>query len=244
MLMRTRSALFLGTCSAMLIASTFALAEPAAKPAAPATPAAPAAPSKPAAPGAPDAKGMDMKAMEEAWDKAAKPGPEHKALNVFEGTWNVEGKDMMTQSAGKMTGTTEYAMVMGGRFLSINYDGRYQGKFMTGKGYLGYNNVSKQYEQVWMDSMTTGMSPMTGSMSKDGKSIILTGPMDDPMTGSKIKTRQVITMPVNGSFTIEFFGELGGKDIKMSEMTFTKGAPAETKTDAKPEPKPAPAKKN
>src|SRR3989442_393914 len=69
--------------------------------------------TKPAAAGK-----MDEKAMMELMAKYSTPGPEHKALEQFVGTWDTTAKMWMAPGAPpqETTGTAENKMTLGGRF--------------------------------------------------------------------------------------------------------------------------------
>ena len=223
---------------------TAAPPKPADKPAA-AQPAKPADKPSDKKPEPAASGGQDYKAMEEAWENAGKPGPMHEHLKAFEGEWETEVKSMMPGAPDKPDkGTMKMKMEMGGRFISMDYDGRRQGKFLRGHGYMGYNNVEKRYESVWMDSMGSGIDMNTGQADAAGKVFTLTGEMTDPSNGKKMKTREVTTVVSKDTIKMEFFGTVDGKEMKMEEITFTRAGKADKAAD-KPadKPKGAPDKK-
>jgi hypothetical protein len=128
--------------------------------------------------------------MMKAWTESMTPGPQHKMLEESVGTWDAEVKMWMNGPTGEPTvskGTSENKMVFGGRYLQQDFTGDMMGQPFVGTGFTGYDNFKKKYVGFWIDNMSTGMSTMTGTLDKDGKSVTMWGKMDDPMTGQKDK---------------------------------------------------------
>lgn len=192
-----------------------------------APPAEKAAPHTP--PPAPSADGGKA-----AWDAAAKVGPMHEWMKAFEGTWQTEIKstwDGKTWTSDK--GETTNKLVGGGRTLLTEYSGKMMGKFASGHGMMGYNNLDKRFEQVWTDSQSTAMSWMTGTADASGKVLTLTGEMTDAETGKKAKMRSVTTIVSKDEYKMEFFWQTPGQpEMKGMEIIYTKGG-AEPSKDAK-----------
>jgi hypothetical protein len=99
---------------------------PAAKPA--------AAPAKTTAPAAPKAgeklpMGMTPEQMQKMMD-AGTPGAAHKALEAFNGKWNVTVKSWMNgldSTPEESTGTAEFKMALGGRVQEQPFAGTVKG---------------------------------------------------------------------------------------------------------------------
>ena len=91
----------------------------------------------------PAAGQMDEKAMMEAMAKYSTPGPEHKALEQFVGTWDANVKMWMAPGAPpqESTGTAENKMALGGRFLEQHYEGTFMNQPFTGMGYTGSRSI-------------------------------------------------------------------------------------------------------
>lgn len=135
--------------------------------------------------------GKKMPSQEEMmkrWTEAMTPGDAHKKLEYFIGTWNVEVNMWMNSpdslpSVSK--GTSEYKMVLGGRFVQEEFSGEMMNMPFTGIGFTGYDNFKKKYISFWIDNMTTAMSTMEGSVDAAGTTFTYWGKMDDPSTGKK-----------------------------------------------------------
>lgn len=227
---------------ALLCASTVLLTQPAAaqtketaKPAA--APAAPASAVKADAPKAEAPKG-DAKPST-GFPPADEAGKNHEVFKQMEGEWTcvvkLFGPDGAEVAGG--TGAMTNKLVMGGRFITSDYDGRMQGRFFRGMGTIGYSNTDKRYEGTWIDSMGTGTMFTTGSMDPTGKVLTMTGDMLDVETGKPAKMKEVTTLLTKDSYKSEFFMVAGGKDLKVMEISYTKGKAAkeEPKTEKKEE---------
>lgn len=248
--MKTDRNLLASYLSAMFVASSLLLA-PAAmaqakpetkevKPAKPATPA--AAPAATHISPATDKKteNADKKAdpMEAAVAKAAEVNKNHEWMKVFEGEWATVVKEfdpMTGKETGGGSGTMTSKVVLGGRFLSMDFDGRFQGKFFRGMGTLGYNNTDKRYEGTWMDSMSTHTSMSTGSVDASGKVMTMLSEPTDPMSGKPMKHRGVTTIASKDAYKMEMFMTIAGKEAKLMEISYTKGKAAKEEKAVKEE---------
>ena len=160
-----------------------------------------------------------------AWAAYATPGEAHARLAKLEGTWTVKTKSWMdpSQPPEETTGSCEFRMVLGGRYLEQRFQGTAMGQPFSGIGYTGFDNVKKKYEAYWIDSLGTGMLVMTGSLDKGGKKTVYTGSMLDPTNGKKVAIKSVDTEVDADTLLFEMW--MSGPDGKMAksmEMTYTR----------------------
>ena len=225
------------------LATIAALASPAwSQPAPTGQPPKPAAPPTTPAPAKPAAAKTDKAMMDPnaAWEAAAKPGPEHDKLKWFEGTWQVETTDLMSESHVVDKGEMTCKMVMGGRFLEMDYEGKYHGKFFHGAGYLGYSNADKHYENFWIDTAGTAMSFMSGSVDAAGKVFTFMGDMTDPMSGQKAQMKEVLTITGKDMYKSDLSMIAGGKETKLMSISYLRGKSGDKMEPVKGGMKPAP----
>src|SRR5687768_3142486 len=83
-----------------------------------------------------------------------KPGPEHDLLKKMVGTWDVA----MNFGGMETKATATYKLVLGGLWLSGDFEGDFGGMKFQGHGLDSYDPVRKKYVSVFVDSMST--SPM------------------------------------------------------------------------------------
>lgn len=85
---------------------------------------------------------------------APKPGPEHKRLERWVGSWTYTGEEKKTVlgSANSYNGTATGEMILGGFFLQIRYAEKNFFGGESGMQILGYDAVKKQYVSNEFDS--------------------------------------------------------------------------------------------
>ncbi|MDL1888109.1 DUF1579 domain-containing protein, partial [Nitrospirales bacterium NOB] len=119
-------------------------------------------------------------------------------------------------------GTAEIKMLLDGRFLYQEYHGQMMGQPYHGIGIDAYDNLTKKYVTVWMDSMGTGLFMMQGSAGPDGKTITLKGQHAEP-GGGQMKHRAVWKILDHDHQTFEMYGEHHGqKEMKFLEIVYTR----------------------
>ncbi|MBI5557678.1 MAG: DUF1579 domain-containing protein [Deltaproteobacteria bacterium] len=168
--------------------------------------------------------GMDMQEMMEMYKKLAVPGAPHQMLARLEGSWTTRTTAWMGPDSPAMegAGACEQKMLLGGRYLQQEYVGDMMGETFTGINIIGYDNHTKKYGSVWIDSMSTGIYCFEGSASADGRTITQECTYDDPVRG--VMTWRSITRVVNDN-TLEyemFLIPKGGKEEKASRMIVTR----------------------
>jgi hypothetical protein len=163
-----------------------------------------------------------MKAMMEAMEKAAKVGPEHKALEPLVGEWEVSTKFWLDPSAPPMEskGTASHKWIMGDRYVHESVKGDFGGMKFEGSGVVGYDNMEKKYVFAWIDNGGTGIERGYGHMSDDKKVLTFHHEDIDPATGKRVKGKDVTTFEGKESFKTEFYKIEGGKEIKMMEVEY------------------------
>jgi Protein of unknown function (DUF1579) len=166
---------------------------------------------------------MDEKAMMEAMLKYSTPGPEHKALESWAGSWDTTAKMWMDPSKPpqESKGVAENKMMLGGRFLEQSFEGTMMNQPFSGKGYTGYDLYKKQYVSTWMDTMGTMIMMATGTADASGKKVTLTGQVDDFMTGKKMDFKETATVidPDHNMFEMWMPGP-DGKMFKTLEIHY------------------------
>lgn len=85
---------------------------------------------------------------------ASKPGPEHKRLDAFVGTWNTQGRTNASPSApaAAILGVDTYEWLDGGFFLVHRVDVRMGAKQIKGLELIGYDASNKTYRTHAFDS--------------------------------------------------------------------------------------------
>lgn len=158
------------------------------------------------------------------WHSAGQPEAHHELLKPFEGTFKAEVK--MWCGPGEpqqMTGITRNRFVLDGRFLEQHYDGDASGDFgaYVGRGYWGYNRVTRQYEGMWIDNMSTPMMFEAGDVDAAGKVWTMAGTYDDPATGERRNKKSVIRLVSNDHNVMEMYMvDASGNEMKTMEIHY------------------------
>lgn len=153
------------------------------------------------------------------WMELGKPGPEHAELMRSAGHWAVEAK-MWTQPGTEpilSKGKAVFTALFGGRYLRLDYEGDFNGQLFRGIGCMGFNNATRKYEDVWIDSMSTGTMLTTGTETEPGKVWTLTGSCAGP-GGKEMKMRNVMRKIGSDRMIVESFCD----EMKCWEGTYTR----------------------
>ncbi len=167
---------------------------------------------------------MDMQAIMEIYKKVGTPGEPHKLLAKLEGSWTTRSRGWLEpdKPPRESIGTCEQKAILDGHYLRQEYTGDMMGIPFTGINLLGYNNHTKKYESVWLDSMSTAVYYFVGTGSADGRTITQECSYDDPVRGPCV-WRSVTRIKDDNTVEFEMFiTPKGGKESKMMEMTVSR----------------------
>jgi hypothetical protein len=161
----------------------------------------------------------------EAWMKYAMPGPNHKLLEPFVGSWNATTTwwEAPGTPPSVSKGTSENVWVLGGRFVHQTVTAEMMGQPFSGIGYTGYDNFQKRFVGTWMDSMGTMVMISSGSADASGKVLTFTAEMDDVVSGKRMTLREVIRIVDNNKHVFEMWGpDKSGKEFRTMEIVYTR----------------------
>lgn len=186
-------------------------------------------------PGGAMPEGMpDMMAAMKKWEAAMKPGPHHKKLEHFVGTWETTMK-MWMQGPGappsESKGVSTVRWVLDGRFIMDEATSQMPMPDMAtgqikmipfkGMGMTGYDNYRNMYVGTWADNMGTQILNFAGSCDPSGKNFNYYGPMDEPMMdvhGRTVRYETRIVGPDEHVFTM--YDLHAAPDYKAFEITY------------------------
>jgi hypothetical protein len=126
------------------------------------------------------------------------------------------------QPPEESTGTCRQKMILGGRLLQQEYTGKVMGMTFKGINIIAYDNHTKKYVSVWIDSMSTGIYYFEGTAGRSGKVITQLSRYDDPVRGP-MTWRSVSKIKNDDTMTYEMYlTPRRGQEEKMMEMTMTR----------------------
>jgi hypothetical protein len=167
---------------------------------------------------------IDIARIMEIYQKIGTPGDPHKLLAKLEGSWTTRSRGWMEPDKPpfESSGTCEQKMILGGRYLRQEYTGDMGGIPFAGINIMGYNNQTKKYESVWVDTMSTGVFYFVGTASADGRTITQECSYEDPVKGPA-DWRTVTRIKDDNTIEFEMFLTPKGKKAeKMMEMTISR----------------------
>ncbi len=156
----------------------------------------------------------------------AKPGPEHEVLKAMVGDWEGGVKIFPGPGAPAMEnkGTIHREMTMDGMYVIEHVSGSPMmpgGKPFKGMGIVGYNQIEKRYESVWIENMSSWMMFETGKYDAAKKTMTFEGDVLDPMTNKRVHHRSVADLSNPDRQTFASYGPgPDGKEFKNFEGTF------------------------
>lgn len=171
------------------------------------------------------AEEYDAAASQDAWAASAVPGEAHALLATRAGDWTLVSKSWLAPDAEPMVSSAESTgeMILGGRFLTEKVTGTAMGMAFEGFALTGYDNHTHVVTSLWVDTMGTLTSVMSGVYEKIGEPMELFGTMLDPASGMEIKTRTVTTFISDDAHTMVYYMSMGDTpEMKGMELTYTR----------------------
>ncbi len=141
--------------------------------------------------------------------KAGQPADQHKMLQKLAGEWEVVVKFKIGEKWNEGKSKCSAKMILGGRFLQQKYESKLFGKPFTVIQILGYDNTTKQFTEIHLDSMNTAVEVRNGKPTKDKKSIEFVGERTDPASDKRMRTRTVLTSVDDDHFEIAWHQTIG-----------------------------------
>ncbi|OGU27362.1 MAG: hypothetical protein A2057_10430 [Ignavibacteria bacterium GWA2_35_9] len=159
-----------------------------------------------------------------AWMDYMTPGETHKMLADAAGKWDTKATFWMAPGTDPTVsvGTTTVEMMLGGRYQKATTHSEMMGMSFEGISITAYDNATKEFNNLWIDNMGTGMMTGKGKYDETTKKIVFKGTYVDPMTGNEepfMETYQVID---NDNHLFEMFTYPGGQEFKSMIVEYTR----------------------
>lgn len=169
-------------------------------------------------------KSADDQEMMKKWMEYATPAEGHKFLQKMVGEWEIVSKlwEKPGQDPTVTKGPGKGKMIMGGRYLKVNYRGTMMGMPFEGMSIYGYDNHLKKYFSTWIDNMGTGILVNKGILDRSGKVLTQFGDVDDIFTGKKQKAKTIITFVNPDKWLMEMYMISPQGEFKSLEVTHTR----------------------
>ncbi|MFO0416519.1 MAG: DUF1579 family protein [Pseudomonadota bacterium] len=173
-----------------------------------------------------DSDGVSARSLSPSdWAALSRPGESHKLLDLFVGEWDVKltfwssPYSVSSESSGRST----IASILGGRFLEERFEGHLGGERYEGRGIMGYDNASRRFQSVWLDSLNTAVALSSGRFDPDQRIFKMVSKMYDPLIGGEKEVRSEIRLNSNDSYTFSMIDRSPEqRDFTSLKMEYTR----------------------
>lgn len=173
---------------------------------------------------APKPTGMTP-AQLEGWIASAQPGPEHRALQRYAGTWTFHQRDWWIPGGApwnETDGSCEAEVILGGRYIREELHSSLQGHPYEAISHLGFDKGAKQYLSTWMDNFGSSVFVARGGWDPGTQTYRMEGRMQGQGPALRILDRWTD----DDHHTYEMWAPASdGTYFRMVEMIFTRRRP-------------------
>ena len=170
-----------------------------------------------------DAQQVDMAAAMEQARKYTTPGPNHKFLERFLGTWDTETRlTMMGPNSAAEKGTATFRWLIDGRWMLAESTGTMMGMPMRTAYLVGYDNFKMSFVTAAVNSFDTAMIYSEGDLDPSGKALLMYGTLDEYLTGEHDKmVKSVWRLVSNDEMLLEVHDlPIGENNTKVFEIRY------------------------
>lgn len=163
--------------------------------------------------------------MMRKWMEFATPGENHNLLASKVGKWthHVTMREKPDQAPSESDGTTEYTLIMDGRYLIDTTAGTTPWGPFEGRGCTAYDNMKKKFVATWIDNMGTGIMYSEGTYDAKTKTFTYKSKMPDVETGKYIDVTTLEKVESPDKRTMEMWQKgKDGKEWKSFEIAYTR----------------------
>lgn len=162
-------------------------------------------------------------------ERASAPGPKHRALEVFAGTWTSVSADIDAAGAeaNPRAGRATLTWVLRGRFLRWNQELVLETGTRVTEGYLGWDGFLDEYQLLMVSDLANGMGVARGQGDprRDGIRLVLDIPT--PGTGNVMRATSILRADGPDHFVLEQIGiDSNGREGVQRRTRFTRAAKA------------------
>lgn len=168
-------------------------------------------------------KSVAEDAANASWENYMAVGDMHKMLASANGDWKAEMKFWMAPGAEPQVSTASCVnkMILGDRYQESTFEGTVMGMPFEGRGLVGYDNIKKTFNSIWIDNMGTGTMVSEGTYDEKTNTINFKGSSMDPMSGKEVKNREVYKMINDNHHVFELYSPgADGKEFKTMEINY------------------------
>ncbi len=167
----------------------------------------------------------DSATMMKNWQDYMTPGPVHKMMAKWDGTWNGDVTMWMYPDAPeqKSKSTAVNKMIMNGLYQESTHTGNMMGMPFNGKSIVAYDIHKNEFMSTWIDNMGSGIMVLKGPWDEATKTVTLKGTMTDPGTKGDVAVRETFKIIDDNNQEMEMFTMMpDGKEFKTMNIKFSR----------------------
>ena len=165
-------------------------------------------------------------ALLKALADAGKPGPEHKKLEPFVGTWTFTMRLWTdpSQPPAELKGTIVRKWIMDGRFVqeTARAECAKTGKSFEGMSLVGYDAAQKKFTLVKACGLCGSISSGLVTCDSSGTRFECVKEECCPLSGQKIKARDEVVIESNDRIVLNFYKTINDREVKVGEIVSTR----------------------
>ncbi|PYK10252.1 MAG: hypothetical protein DME65_10460 [Verrucomicrobia bacterium] len=164
---------------------------------------------------------------------ASKPGANHQLLGELAGKWNY----ILKISRGpdkppiETKGIVNRQPIMAGRYYLADFNvemlpgasGELERANFQGKEIEGYDNIKQRFVSVWIDNASTSVTVFEGTYDAPSRTFTYIAETA-PQPGKRTKVREQIRLIDGNHYTLEWFEEHAGREIKTIEIAYSRAS--------------------
>ena len=154
--------------------------------------------------------------------KLSTPNEHHAELMETVGNWTAKTSFVMDPAAPPTEGPASMTVksLLDGRHVMSHFKMDFMGQPFEGYSIMGYDNAHDEYNSVWMDSMSTKITYMTGNKDENGD-IVMLGTSSTPMGDNPMKI--ITSKSDDGTMVDKFYDQMpDGTWFNSGTITYTR----------------------
>lgn len=146
----------------------------------------------------------------------------HELLARDAGNWRCDTTRFMGPETAKEEGHVTFRMIMGGRFQQSTHSGVFMGRPTEGMGLDGYDDATKEFHSVWIDTFGDAIIFLRGTWDEKRKVVTYTGSIADPERHRQLGLRGTTDYNDPNTRVYEAFLNLNGKEAQSLRSVCTR----------------------
>ncbi|MGO1003652.1 DUF1579 family protein [Lysobacter sp. CA196] len=150
-------------------------------------------------------------------------GQPHRQLDYFVGQWNTK---LSHGDAPSDPGSAKFTMELGGRHLRQQFAGRMGKMKFDSTSYYSYDNRSKKYSHMWMETFYSAPILFVGDYDSASKVYTLKGELGVPYQSysaeDEFKINEIIRIVDQNNFVVEWHDIVDGKSVPAMKIEYVR----------------------